>query len=322
MGSPFYAQLSLGIDGDEDIKALAARVRPGQPAPNVLLAAVHYLLLRGADHPLRNFYATLGGAGGEGAFAHLRDFVRRHHAELAALVETRVTNTNEVGRSAILHAGFHALGQMERAPLHLIEIGPSAGLNMIWDDYGIRYRRGADIAAEIRPDAPLSLDCDLQGPHNPPFATPPQIASRTGLELHPVRLNEAQERDWLRALVWPDQPQRLARLDAAIALAAARHLDIRSGDALGLLPQLLAQIPPRQVPCVYHTIAIYQFSAAMKAQLAAQLAGAARPLWHLSFEFDGADGFAANLTHHAGGTAITRKLAMAQAHGAWMEWLA
>ena len=61
----------------------------------------------------------------------------------------------------------------------------------------------------------------------------------------------------LGALVWPDQPQRLARLDAAI--------------------------------CVYHTVVTYQFSAAMREALESLLAtaGLRRPVWHLSVEFDG-----------------------------------
>ena len=54
------------------------------------------------------------------------------------------------------------------------------------------------------------------------------------------------DRDWLRALVWPDQPQRLDRLDRAIALyrqAPARDL---RGDALALLPDALADVPPQR----------------------------------------------------------------------------
>jgi hypothetical protein len=62
LGSPLYAELALAIDGDEALKALTRDRRPGQPPANLLLAAVHYLLLRGAEHPLRSYYATLGGA--------------------------------------------------------------------------------------------------------------------------------------------------------------------------------------------------------------------------------------------------------------------
>src|SRR5205807_1207374 len=141
-----------------------------------------------------------------------------HEEEVTALVETRVTNTNEVARSCVLRAGFAALAEREAAPLHMIEIGPSAGLNMIWDRYGMRYRRGEAIVAEISPGASLVLDCELRGKSTPPLMPTPALASRTGLELNPVDLSDRDDRDWLRALVWPDQPHRLDRLDRAIAI--------------------------------------------------------------------------------------------------------
>ena len=64
-----------------------------------------------------------------------------------------------------------------------------------------------------------------------------------GLELHPVDLLRVEDRDWLRALVWPDQPQRLERLDRAIAVFRDHPPTIRGGDALALLPEALAAAP-------------------------------------------------------------------------------
>ena len=67
MDAPLYATLARAIVDDDALRALAGKHRPGQPPPNLLFAAVHYLLLRGADHPLRAFYATLnGGIAGSG----------------------------------------------------------------------------------------------------------------------------------------------------------------------------------------------------------------------------------------------------------------
>src|ERR1700748_3567410 len=99
LGSARYAQLALAVDGDENLKSLTANHRPGQSPANLLFAAVHYLLLKGDPHPLRNCYATLGGdAPIENAFALFQDFAATHQAALRQLIETRVTNTNEVGR--------------------------------------------------------------------------------------------------------------------------------------------------------------------------------------------------------------------------------
>ena len=131
-GSPLYSRLAEGIGKDEELKALAARARVGQPHANMILGAVHFLLLRGADHRLKRFYGTVGGtvsAEGEDPFPDFRDFVLAHRAEIEPLIATRVTNTNEIGRSALLHAGFRVIVAQAKAPLSLIEVGPSAGLD-------------------------------------------------------------------------------------------------------------------------------------------------------------------------------------------------
>jgi hypothetical protein len=317
-GSELYGRLAAGIGGDAELRALAAKARAGQPHANLLLGAVHFLILRGAKHPLTRFYGTAGGmvsAADADPFPDFRDFVRAHLDAITPLIETRVTNTNEVGRSAILHAGFRALGL--GAPLSLIEIGPSAGLNLIWDKYGVRY--GA--AAAVNADAPLVIDCELRGENQPPTGAAPAVSARVGLELNPVDLTKADDRDWLRALIWPDQGSRLARLDKAIALFAEEKPPIVAGDALALLPDALAAVPRDAVPVVYHTIAVYQFSREMREALESILtvAGLRRPVWRLSFEYDGAI-YLLSAIKYADGMREETRLASCHPHGTWMEW--
>jgi hypothetical protein len=324
-GSPLYTRFAQGISTDTDLKALAARARKGQPHANLLLGAVHFLLLRGAEHPLRRHYLDLGGGApeGEDPFPLFQDFVRLHRDAVAKLIETRVTNTNEVGRSAVLHAGFRALAEQTQGPLHLVEIGPSAGLNMIWDRYGLRFIKDGASMFEYLPDAPLVIDTELRGDGVPPTGPVPAVAGRIGLELNPVDLCDADDRDWLRALMWPDQVPRMRRLERAIELFARERPAIRSGDALDLLPDALAEIPPASVACVYHTIAVYQFSHDMKEALESILtvAGLRRPVWRLAFEFDGLD-CTVDLIRYADGAREQRLLARAHPHGTWIEWVA
>jgi hypothetical protein len=273
---------------------------------------------------LRKFYATCGGtvrAENEDPFPPFKDFVAQHKDAIAPMIATRVTNTNEVGRSALLHPGFRALASQAGTPLHLVEIGPSAGLNLIWDRYGVRYTKEGEVASGIAPDAKLVLDCGLQGEAIPPTGPSPTVASRIGLELNPVDLSNPDDLDWLRALIWPDDVARLARLDQAIALSGADRPKIRAGDALALLPDALAEIPQKETACVYHTIAIYQFSAEMKDALEAILtvAGVRRPVHRLSFEYDGTD-YAMTLIRYADGAREERTLALAHPHGRWIDW--
>src|ERR1700761_2584546 len=151
-GSLLYSRLAAGIGRDEELKAIAALARAGQPQANMILAAVHFLLLRGEETPLRRFYPTVGGtvsAETDDPMPDFKAFVMAHRVEVEALVSSRVTNTNEVGRSALLHPGFRAVASQALTPLALIEIGPSAGLNLIWDRYGIRYHRDGATVAEI-----------------------------------------------------------------------------------------------------------------------------------------------------------------------------
>lgn len=325
-GTRLYSRLAEGIGGDAELREVASHVKKGQPRANIILGAVHFLLLRGDAHRLRRFYATCGGtvrAEDEDPFPDFRDFVMEHKDRLAPLIASRVTNTNEVGRSSLLHPGFRALAQESGAPLHLIEIGPSAGLNLIWDRYGVRYMKDGATAAAIAPDAKLVLDCELRGQTIPPTGPAPRVASRVGLELNPVDLANADDKDWLRALIWPDDVARLARLDKAIALFGEGRPEIRAGDALALLPDALADIPANETACVTHTIALYQFSAEMKEALEAILAvaGVRRPVHRLAFEYDGSD-YALSLIHYADGRRGERRLALAHPHGRWIDWRA
>jgi hypothetical protein len=338
-GSALYSRLAAGIGGDEELKALAARAKPGQPHANLILGAVHFLLLRGADDGLRRFYATARRRNetweeGEDPFPAFRAFVWKHVAQIQRLIETRVTNTNEVGRSAILHAGFRIAARAADAPLSLIEIGPSAGLNMIWDRYGVVYRKddydhyaphyGRRIeAGDDRTDPPLIVESLARGDTLPPLGPPPAVAARVGLELNPVDLSNADDRDWLRALIWPDQVMRLKRLDRAIELFAKEKPPIRFGDALALLPDALASVPRDAAPVVYHTIAVYQFSREMRDALESILtiAGLRRPVWRLSFEYDG-QLYVLSLIRYADGTREETRLANCHPHGTWIEWLA
>ena len=325
-GSLLYSRIAAGIGRDGELKTLCAKARSGQPHANMILGAVHFLLLRGEQHTLKRFYGTLGGevsAEREDPFPEFRNFVLSHRGAIERLIATRVTNTNEIGRSALLHPGFRAIASKVDLPLSLIEIGPSGGLNMIWDSFGVRYRKDGAVRASINDNAPLIIECELRGDRTPPTTASPSVAGRVGLELNPVNLANADDRDWLRALIWPNQVDRLERLDRAIELFGAHKPLIKAGDALTLLPDALAAVPSRETPCVYHTIAVYQFSRAMRQALddILTVAGLRRPVWRLSFEYD-AELYILSAVRYADGTRQEMRLASCHPHGTWLEWLA
>jgi hypothetical protein len=305
---------------------MASQVRTGQPPANILFAAVHFLLLRGAEHPLRRHYANLNGGkriAGEDPFPLFADFCETHRDALMPLIRSRVTNTNEVGRSGTLNAAFREVARVAGEPLHLIEIGPSAGLNMIWDRYRVRYRRGTEEFPTDTPGATLTLDVELRGERVPPLGPAPRVASRVGLELNPVDLTNADDRDWLRALVWPDQVQRFARLDAALEIYKTDRPKIIAGNALDLLPEALARIPAGEAVCVYHTFVTYQFSSDMRQNFYDLLtvAGLRRAMWCVSNEGHANNENPLTLWRYRDGAKEERLLARTHPHGTWIEWL-
>ncbi|MBS0275888.1 MAG: DUF2332 domain-containing protein [Proteobacteria bacterium] len=322
--SPLYVRLSEGVRDNPELRAFAAQAKKGQPHANILFGAVHYLLLRGADHPLRAFYPNLnGGTRIEGdPFPHFIDFAGRHRDALASLIASKVTNTNEVGRSSLLHAAFRAVAEDGGEPLNLIEIGPSAGLNLIWNRYGVRYHRGGETFELPVKNPALIIDCELRGERNPPLGPTPEIASRVGLELNPVNLDDPTQRDWLRALVWPDTRGRFERLEAALKAYASDRPEIRIGSALDLLPDALRAIPEDRRVCVYHSYAVYQFSREMKEALESllTLAGLRRPIWRIGIE-GGLDGSnTIEMTCYHDGIRDAQTLALCHPHGAWLDW--
>jgi len=324
--APLYVRLAAGIRDDPDLSALAARARAHQPMANLILGAVHYLLLRGAEHGLRGHYRTLAPEGAPEAegdpFALFGDFCRAHQAEIEALIATRITNTNEVGRSAYLRAGFLTIAAEMGAPLHLIELGPSAGLNLHWDRYGYRYtREGGAVLFAGPTDAPFTLTTRLIGPKLPPMGPSPETGLRTGLERDPVDLSDPDARLWLKALVWPDHRERFRRLEEALKATEHLALDIRRGDALRLLPDALAKAPREGALVVFHTLTTYQFSKPEREALddLLTLASVRRPIWRLSLEW-GEGVYPLKLTHYRDGAKQTRVLAICDPQGGEMEW--
>jgi len=322
LNAPLYVRFAQGVKADLQLRALAAHARQGQPHANTLFATVHFLLLRGAKHRLRNFYPNLSPAVPAGdPFPSFHDFCLEHQPEIVAHLEKRVTNTNEVGRSPFLYAGFAALAKEAREPFQLIEIGPSAGLNFYWDRYGYRFLKDGQAIAAGAPDAKLVIETPLKGECVPPTGAALKIGKRLGLERDPVDLSNEDDRDWLKSLVWPDHKLRFERLELALAVNAGWPHDIRKGDAVELMADALAEMPEEGTLCVYHTMTIYQFPTEAKRALENifTLASVRRPIYRLSLEWmDRAYPLA--LAHYRDGAVTTRTLGFCGPQGSWLEW--
>lgn len=323
--SPLYAQLCRGIAVDPEVLALAADAQPGQPTPNLLLAAVHYLLLSGILHPLADFYPSLTSSPDlTDAYPAFHSFCLEHSATIRNLLLTRRVQTNEVARCACLLPAFELVArQGQGAPLSLIEMGASAGLNLLWDCYGYDYANGQRYGL---PDSPLQIACALRGHTLPLFPSrPPEVASRVGVDLNPIDTQDADAVLWLRALIWPEHHERVSRLQKAIEIARAQQPTIIAGDALNLLPELVATAPLDTTLCVFHSFTVNQFSAEQRKRLTSLLLelSTQRSVFRISYEgVSGADHPQLRLLSYAQGSITEQLLANCSSHGRWLEWMA
>jgi hypothetical protein len=320
--SPLYERLCLGISQDADVLALATQAR-SHPVPNILLAAVHYLLLKGVRHSLAAYYPSVsnGPQPGDDPYPHCRAFCIEHRDEILNLIRTRLVQTNEVRRCVYLALAFGIVA--ERAghrPLALIDVGTSAGLNLLWDRFGYDY--GGQRLGD--PGAPVQLTCELRGDTRPPFPERlPAVASRVGIDLNPVDVRDPDAMLWFRALIWPEHRERLDLLMRAIQLARQDPPELIAGDALELLPQVIAAIPRDMPVCVFHTHAVNQFPREAREQLIALIEehGRRRDLYRVSAEWIGTPQTQLELVAYEQGVKTEKVLAYVDGHARWIEWL-
>lgn len=333
--SPLYRTLAAQIAADPTpYRALLAAIPANEQAPNLLFAAVHYRLSERPAAPLADFYASLRARPeppDERAARLFREFCARHREALLPLLQQRRTQTNEVRRGLLVWPAVSIAGTIARRaalPLALLELGCSAGLNLLCDQYAYRYEdENGVIHRAGNACSALELDAQLRGPLLPPLnAKPPAIHSRIGSDLNPIDIHDEGELAWLKALVWPEHRDRRHYLEQAIGIARSYPpLDLRRGDALQLLPTITAALPANCAPLIFHTYLAQQLPPPQRARLPGLIAACARrfPLaFHLWHERGAANPYPElKLRQFAGGELVSeRLLAYAEAHARWLEW--
>jgi len=193
--------------------------------------------------------------------------------------------TNETRRSIILLPGFLKLAARFGQPLHLLELGASAGLNQNWDRFNYATttwqkpgQRDVTITTDWRAPVPDHLDADIV------------VESRAACDLNPVNLTDPAQVLRLKSYTWPDQTERLNRLDAAIRLAQDSGTKVEQADALSWLRARLADRPKTGVTVIFHSVFLIYPPREVIAEImalirsAGALATPAAPLAWLSYE--------------------------------------
>jgi len=230
--SPVYDAVCRGVASDRELLGLISEAPPTGHLPPLLLASVHYLVLGGLDHPLAAVY---GGDSGADPVPLFRDLCLAHRSEVLELLASRRVQTNEVGRSSLIGPALSWAADRLGEPVSLIDVGSSAGLNMLCDQFLLDYGPLGTIGPR---DSDVVVECRVVSGSPPLPPRLPAISERLGVDLDPPDLSDPDDARWLLACVWPGT-DRLVRTERAIALARVHPPSVIAGDALQVLPGLL-----------------------------------------------------------------------------------
>ena len=239
--------------------------------------------------------------------------------------------TNEAGRSASVMAGLLWLSGRLGPRFALNEIGASAGINTMMARY--RYVLGSTKTGPSL--SSMRIEPEWRGASPPANAV--EIVAIRGCDIAPIDLTDPRQAERLRAYVWTDARERMARLDAAIAMAERAAPELEAMDAGDFVDRMLAQPQEAGVTRVlFHTVMWQYLPGDTRGRItdAMEEAGAAasadRPLAWVRVETN-RETFRHELTvrywsggDEAGGEGRSEGwvlLAQAHPHGAWVEWL-
>ena len=317
MLSPTYEALSYAVAESDELLELARYCQVGQPIPNLFFSAVKRVL---ADHPdddLNDHYARCArdGKPTTGLDVAFGDFCSLHEHEVRTLVQTRRVQTNEIRRCSYLMPAFGVIAnENPNRPLALVDVGASAGLNLLWDSYQYKY---SDNSRYGPADSAVLVDADTRTPMPRIPAQFPTVSFRLGIDLSPVDLSDDEEYQWMMALVWPDHTDRAKLLAAARNIWLESPPEIVAGDAVAVLPSVLTRVPEDSTLCIFHCHTLNQFPVEARAAFHEILMRESerRTVYHVPSE-----GERMSVDRMENGETSTILSARRNAHGRWIEW--
>ena len=333
LDSAVYTAISLGVAEDQRILELAANARSDQPAPNVLYASVHDLLFRDAEagetpDSLTRWYPSISGGPipDDSPWEAFRAFCLANEERLVPIIAEGRTQTCVVHRSAVILAALGCLPGVEAAKgrVGLLEIGPSAGLNLRLDRYRYEYRsKDGSHVVWGDPEAKPSLIVENLGTAAPPLPARLEVLARRGLELNPLDLSDPTVVRWLRALIWPEHVARAKVMDAALQQVAKVPAEIYEGDATQDVEAHVRALPADAARVVFATQVFYQIPAEGRREVLAGLARASdsQPVDLILMESNGeGDSTVTHFAFENGKRGEKRDLARVDSQGRSVTW--
>ncbi|MCE3555421.1 DUF2332 domain-containing protein [Pseudonocardia sp. RS11V-5] len=279
--SRLYERVAVALSGSDEALRAIETAPARKRRPTVILAALHDLALAGRAPALAAAYAD---GDGDAAAAAAIDTLLHMTDVVVAVATRRPTRADETGHGAVLYPAIaEAAHRVGATAVGLVDVGCSAGLDLIVDRVGITYDNGQALGD---PSSPVQTAASIVGGRPVPTRPLPEVVARIGIDLDPVDVTDEEEARWLRACLWPDQPERIGRLDAELALAATTPPLLLRGDAVDVLPDALARVPVDALPVVTTTRALSRFPLENRLRFLHRLGDAAtdRPVAWVSVE--------------------------------------
>jgi hypothetical protein len=159
--------------------------------------------------------------------------------------------TNEVRRAVGLWPGLCAAAEAFDGPMDVLELGASAGLNLSMDRF--HYDGGTWTWDSPVAGPRVALSTQWSGPP-PRFPAHAANRHRAACDQKPLNAALPEDRLRLRAYIWPDQPERLERLNAAMEIARSQSITPDAGDAADWIKAKLATRAKDALTVIYHSV--------------------------------------------------------------------
>lgn len=333
--SPLYTRLAAGIAEDRDILGLLHHAPETQQLPVLLFAGVHFLLLHDRSAALALHYPNLspGATPAGDPVALFRSFALDNQEQLLQVLTTRNTQTNEVGRCTQFLPAFGLL-EREVGPLAHVDVGTSAGLNLLLPRFAYEYLPGGSV--QPAEPSPVVLRCDARGERAVPLpGAMPVVTRSVGIDMAPIDVLDDDAVMWLEACVWPDQADRFERLVNVIGMARRNPPDVRRGDAVRGLAAVVSEVATEGHPVVTNSWVLNYLPHDVRLAYVAELdrIGAERDLsWVIAEAPSETPGLPVptteppeqitviTLVRWRGGLRTAQRLATTHPHGYWVKW--
>ncbi len=251
-------------------------------------------------------------------FPYFKDFCRKYRNEVDDILKTKIVQTNEVRRCAYLYPVFAYIHKLTNSPLALVEIGTSAGLQLLWDQYGYSYGSGSLYGKEA---STVQIVSEIRGEGTPllPLNSPP-VGTRVGIDLKINDLSDEQDFLWLNALIWPEHKNRRRLFEKAAAYVLDQDIKFIEGDGVEWLSRISGRIPPNQTLCIFHTHVANQMSPLTNNRLLDTIKeiGKNRNIFHI---YNNIQDGKLHLDYYLDEEESLNTIAETDDHGSWFSWL-